>query len=202
MNLFQIERNEYLTQTTTGYFHTPYTKMGNTGNPDYLNALKNTFNDFSQQKLQGAVKQLREALDAALPKVYQAVGCKDLIMCVVPRAKADGVYQPNQQLFKITVRAAIQQIDGLVDGCDCIRRHTNTKTTHLRNTIANYNNDGMAPYPGITRQTCEIEPSIIGRDVLLVDDIYTPGVNVDEDAIEALLASGARMVTLFAVAKV
>ncbi len=37
---------------------------------------------------------------------------------------------------------------------------------------------------------------------MLVDDIYTPSVNVDEDAINALLNAGACTVTFYAVGKV
>ena len=50
---------------------------------------------------------------------------------------------------------------------------------------AGYINDGREPYPGITAETCEISPDIGGENILLVDDIYTPGVNVDEDASKA-----------------
>lgn len=202
MKMFQIERNDYLSTSTTAFFHTAYTRMGNPGNPDYLNDLKNTFNDFSEQRLQAAVRQLRDVLDSDLPKVLRELGCQKLTVCVVPRAKAESAYRPNQQLFLSTVMAAVKQIDGLVDGCEYIRRHTNTKTTHLRNPVPNYKNNGKPPYPGITRETCDISKSVIGRDILLVDDIYTPGVNIDEDAISALLDVGARQVSFYAVAKV
>lgn len=202
MNRFQIEKNEYLSRTTTAFFHTPYTRMGNPGNPDFLNDLKNTFNSFSEQKLQAAARQLRNVLDSDLPRVQRELGRQELTVCVVPRAKAESAYRPNQQLFLLTVRAAIKQIDGLVDGCEYIRRHTNTKTTHLRNPVPNYDNDGKPPYPGITRETCDISKRVVGCDILLVDDIYTPGVNIDEDAINALLDVGARLVSFYAVAKV
>lgn len=39
-------------------------------------------------------------------------------------------------------------------------------------------------------------------NVLLVDDIYTPNVNIDEDAINALLNAGAHTVAFYAVGKV
>jgi predicted amidophosphoribosyltransferase len=40
-----------------------------------------------------------------------------------------------------------------------------------------------------------------GEHIILVDDIYTPGVNIDEDAIQALYNCGAAHVTFYAVAK-
>ncbi len=50
--------------------------------------------------------------------------------------------------------------------------------------------------------TCEISPNVKEKDILLIDDIYTPGVNIDEDAVNALLKMGARTVTFYSVGKV
>jgi predicted amidophosphoribosyltransferase len=57
------------------------------------------------------------------------------------------------------------------------------------------------PFPGITRQTCSISNKVKGADILLIDDIYTPTINIDEDAIQALMDAGAKSVTFYAVAK-
>jgi hypothetical protein len=43
------------------------------------------------------------------------------------------------------------------------------------------------PYIGITNATCNISDDVIGKDILLIDDIYTKTVNIDEDAIQSLL---------------
>lgn len=94
-----------------------------------------------------------------------------------------------------------QHTTGIIDGTGYIQRHTNTKTTHLRKPIANYDNDGPLPYPGITEQTCTISLDVKFKHILLIDDIYTHGVNIDEDAINALLKFGARSVTFYAVGK-
>lgn len=180
MNQFQVLANEYLSVNTNAFYHVPYVRMGNPGNPDYLNNLKNTFNDFSEQKLQSAVQELRRALQDDLPQIFQSLGFDTITVCVVPRAKAEESYHANQQLFRSTVQATIGQIDGFVDGTSYIHRHTDTKTTHLRIPIRNYTNDGPQPYPGITAETCELSPNVRGRDILLIDDIYTPHVNVDD----------------------
>lgn len=180
----------------------PYTRMGNTGNPDYLNGLKNTFNNFSEAKLRSDVKDLHNTLLEDLPQVSQLLRVNPIVVCVVPRAKAENAYHRNQQLFRSTVQEVIRLVHGFVDGTSYLHRHTNTKTTHLRNPVPNYTNDGPEPYPGITEQTCDISTDVVGKNILLIDDIYTPGVNIDEDAINALLNAGAKTVTFYAVGKV
>jgi len=199
---FQILANEYLSKTTNAFYHIPYTRMGNPGNPNYLNDLKNTFNNFSQERLLSASQELRNVLNEDLPQIYQELGFDLITVCVVPRAKAEDEYQANQQLFRETVQFVIGQTRGFVDGTGFIRRHTNTRTTHLRNPVRNYINDGPLPYPGITERTCEISPNVEGRNILLIDDIYTPSVNIDEDAINALINMGAHTATFYAVGKV
>jgi hypothetical protein len=199
---FQIPANEYLSRSTNAFYHVPYTRMGTPGNPGYLNDLKNTFNDFSEHKLQSAVQELQDVLQEDIPQIVQSLGFDAVTVCVVPRAKKETAYQPNQQLFRTTVHAAIAHRRGITDGTKYMRRNTDTRTTHLRNPIRNYENDGPLPYPGITSETCEISPNVMGSNILLVDDIYTPNVNIDEDAINALLKIGALTVTFYAVGKV
>lgn len=202
MNKFQINANNYLSRHTRAFFHVPYTRMGNAGNPDYINDLKNTFNNFPAIKLRSAIQELHNALLEDLPQISQSLGGNPIVVCVVPRAKAENVYHRNQRLFRSTVQDVIRLVPGFVDGTSYLRRHTNTKTTHLRNPIPNYINDGPEPYPGITEQTCDISTDVAGKNILLIDDIYTHGVNIDEDAINALLDAGAKMVTFYAVGKV
>jgi len=201
MHRFQILANDYLSVNVDAFYHIEYTGMGNLGNPDYLNTLKNTFNDFSEYRLNSAVQELETALREDIPQVRSILCLNNITVCVVPRAKAENSYHPNQQLFRTTVQKVIKE-EGFIDGTHYILRHTNTKTTHLRRTIAGYTNDGPDPYPGITQDTCTISPNIKGMNILLVDDIYTPGVNIDEDCISALLKIGASSVTFYAVGKV
>ena len=199
---FQIPANDFLTTTTNGFYHVPYMGMGSAGNPNYLNDLKNTYNSFSQHKLQSAANELLNVLNEDLPQIYQLLGFDILTICVVPRAKAENAYKANQQLFRKTVQASIDQKHGFADGINYIRRRTNTYTTHLGERAPNYNNDGPEPYPGITERTCDISADAAGKNILLIDDIYTPGVNIDEDAINALLNAGAKTITFYAVGKV
>lgn len=199
---FQILANNYLSTDVRAFYHVPYTGFKKLGNPDYLNDLKNTYNNFPIYKLDSAVQKLENALRNDLPEIHQLLGFNSITVCVVPRAKAETVYHRNQMLFRKTVQTVVQQINGFIDGTRYIIRHTNTRTTHLPANTPNYTNDGEMPYPGITRDTCTISPNVRGSDILLIDDIYTPGVNIDEDAINALLNLGANTVTFYAVGRV
>ena len=64
-----------------------------------------------------------------------------------------------------------------------------------------YVNDGSVPYVGITNATCNISDDVIGKDILLIDDIYTRTVNIDEDAIQSLIDKGANSVSFYAIGK-
>jgi hypothetical protein len=199
MNKFTIQQNGYLSQDTMAFYHTVYLGYRRPGNPDYINTLKNTFSSYSTTTLDGAVQNLRTVLLEDLPQILQTLN-NPLTVCMVPRAKVN--YFPNQLLFKSTTRAVFKGFNnGFCDGTDYITRHTNTKTTHLRNPVPNYNNDGREPYPGITTETCHISNDVRGKDILLIDDLYTRTVNIDEDAIQALLNKGAKSVTFYSVGR-
>ncbi len=201
MNEFEISANKYLRKNVRAFYCVPYVRMGNPGNPDYLNTLKNTFKDRPASELRSAAQQLKSVLLADFPLILQSLKLKTITVCVVPRAKAEESYHANQLLFKSTVCTVVGQLNGFEDGTIHMCRHSNTRTTHLRKPIKNYDNDGPEPYPGITTQTCDISVNVQGRDILLVDDIYTPAVNIDEDAIQALINAGAHSVAFYAVGK-
>lgn len=85
----------------------------------------------------------------------------------------------------------------LHNGTLFISRHTHTRTTHLQR----YDTIGSMPYNGITADTCHISDEVSGRNIILVDDVYTKSVNVDEDVIQALFDKGAKSVCLYTIAK-
>jgi hypothetical protein len=116
------------------------------------------------------------------------IGKNPLTVCVVPRAKADNTYNPNQLFFKAGVRNAVIALgNNFVDGTNYIQDILIQKQHTFAKPIEGYNNDGSVPYVGITNATCNISDNVIGKDILLIDDIYTRTVNIDEDAIQALL---------------
>lgn len=82
-----------------------------------------------------------------LPEIVRQVNVSPLTVCVVPRAKADNTYRPNQLLFRATIRNAVNQLgNSFRDGTNFIVRHTNTKTTHLRKPMEGFVNDDVEPY--------------------------------------------------------
>ncbi len=211
MNSFTISKDkDYLKQNIQAYYNANYTTMGEEGNPDYLNNIKNTYGkpdssdnkDWAKQeqkKLNDAVSKLTKALEKDLPKILEKIGKDSLSVCVVPRSKAESTYKDNQLLFKSTVQSVAKELDKFKDTSDYIIRTTNTKTTHLDDNTPNYTNDGQMPYVGITKKTCTLDENIKDKDILLIDDIYTAGVNIDEDAIQALMDKGAKSVTFYSV---
>lgn len=104
MYRFRILANDYLSISVDAFYHVEYTGMGKPGNPDYLNVLKNTFNDFPDRKLNFAVHQLQIVLREDIPQIRRILGLDTMTVCVVPRAKAENFYHPNQQLFRATVQ--------------------------------------------------------------------------------------------------
>ncbi len=211
MNSFTISKDkDYLKQDIQAYYNAKYTTMGEEGNPDYLNDLKNTYgkpdsNDNKdwvkkeQKKLDDAVGKLKTVLIKDLPVVLKKVKKDSLSVCVVPRSKSESSYKDNQKLFKSTVQSVVEELDKFEDASNYIVRTSNTKTTHLGDNTPGYTNDGKMPYVGITKKTCTLDKNIKDKDILLIDDIYTAGVNIDEDAIQALIDKGAKSVTFYVV---
>lgn len=209
MNEFIIQQNNYLKKDIRGFYNTDYLRKGNPGNPDFINVLKNTYNSFSNNKLDEAFNTVEDILFHDIYKLYNILKLNALTVCVVPRSKAN--LQDTQLYFLKAVKTAVGHIEYeynnediaelLEDGTDYIERHTNTYTTHLGEKAPNYDNDGKKPYAGITKDTCHISKKIKDKHILLIDDIYTKNINIDEDAIQALLDNGAASVTFYAVAK-
>ena len=197
MNKFRIQANAYLSQNTIGFYNTDYVGFKQVGNPDYLNDLKNDFGNNSIGKLYNAQNQLYAVLKNDL-----SFFSRNLTICVVPRSKAEKTYSPNQLLFKKTLKKVVNELK-FEDGTNYIIRHTDTKTTHMSHSLRGkeWAGDGSMPYPGITKDTCFLSDEIRGKEILLIDDIYTFSVNIDEDVINALLEKGAKSVIFYAVAK-
>ena len=164
-----------------------------------ITTLKNQFLEKSEDVLSQAENNLVEILKSDLPQILQKIQKENLTVCVIPRSKALTSYTPNQLIFKKAVSIAVKNLKDFSDGTDYIVRHTNTRTTHLDR--SGYGGDGDLPYPGITKKTCTISNDVKGKDILLIDDLYTETVNIDEDAIQALLDNGAKSVVFYSLGK-
>ena len=200
---FIIDPNLFLKQKIKGFYHKDYFSSGNwdkEGALEYLIwSLKNDegCKEHHKQYLSTAYKRLKIILQRDLPKIKEKISVDSLVVCVVPRAKEGFVYNEDQLLFRKAVSDTVDKIEkGFINGTKYLVRHTSTKTTHLKQ-----DNEGILPYIGITKDTCYISDNVIGKDILLIDDIYTKTVNIDEDAIQALLDKGARSVHFYTVGK-
>lgn len=198
-NEFILERNIFLKRNTIGYYHQLYTGFRQPGNPDFLNTLKNTFNSEPHKNLVEARDKVIEILMDDLPEIIAERRMSNCMLVCVPRAKLLKSFSNSQLMFKEAIKIAANNIRGVIDGTDCIKRVVNTRTTHLRN-ASGIPNGGDEPYPGITVATCEIDKSrIMNQNIILVDDIYTRNVNIDEDCIQALLDNGANKVVFYSI---
>lgn len=205
MNSFTIypsqNHNEdfYLTKSIQAYYHQDYTTFGTDGNPDFLNYLKNQFNKTYSVTLEKSIADLINVLKEDLPQIKDIYSNLQLTVCVIPRAKVESAYSVNQKLLKEVISSVVNNLDGYINGTSYIIRHTNTRTTHMDR--SGWGGNGEMPYVGITKDTCSISNEVSGKDILLIDDIYTSGVNIDEDAIQALFDCGARNVYFYCIGK-
>jgi phosphoribosylpyrophosphate synthetase len=203
MKQFVILPNECLDKPIQAFFHDDYEgggKWKESGTiENMICTLKNDITPYSSNVLQNASQQLANILLEDLPQILQKTGKNNLTVCVIPRAKAESNYPENQKLFRRTIRLVVEKLNGFLDGTSYIIRHTDTQTTHRARW--GHGGTGKMPYQGITKDTCEISENVRGRDILLIDDLYTKTVNIDEDAIQALLDKGVKSVVFYSVGK-
>ncbi|HIG90075.1 MAG TPA: amidophosphoribosyltransferase [Flavobacteriaceae bacterium] len=159
--------------------------------------LKNDITPYTDSILQSATQELRKILINDLLKILEYTELDTITVCVVPRAKVN--YNEKQLLFKFTIREVISQLSEFIDGTDFIIRHTDTRTTHRDR--AGYGGNGDLPFPGITQETCTISEEVVEKNILLIDDLYTKSINIDEDVIQALLDENANTVFFYAIGR-
>lgn len=160
--------------------------------------MKNDVDPFPD-RLQNVATQFSKILQQDLPQILQLTKKSNLTVCVIPRSKAESHYRKDQLLFREIISLVVDKLANFDNGTKYIIRHTNTRTTHLDR--KGEGGDGNLPYPGITKDTCTISENVESKDILLIDDLYTKTVNIDEDAIQALLDKGANSVTFYSIGK-
>lgn len=143
------------------------------------------------------LKDIQEILKVNRSDVYTLV--------VVPRAKKLATYSSNQLMFQEAVTYVSTAIPNIKDGTEYLIRTSDTLTTHLEKATIDgriTGNFGDKPYPGITNNTCSIKKrEIYGKNIILVDDIYTKNVNIDEDCIQTLFDAGAQNVIFYSIGR-
>lgn len=192
--------NFYLNRNVQAYFHSDYSSGAEHWQiegtiENIICTLKNDITPYTENVLQNVCNQLENILLIDLPQILKLTEKSNLLVCTIPRAKVS--YNANQLYFKKTVSKVADQLTGFTDGTNFIVRNVDTKTTHRAR--AGYGGNGDMPYPGITKNTCYISDEIKGKDILLIDDLYTNSVNIDEDAIQAVLDKGAKSVVFYSV---
>ena len=206
--------NNYLNKNTKAYYTLDYYGGEDSEDTQFIRDFKDTFDEKRSNVLNSAKAKAISILKQALSEIMDKENIGACTVVAVPRAKAFDTYLP-QQLFLIdAISSAAKSFNNIIDGTTYIRRHTNTKTTHIRSRdvgrmTAQGNippgenaNDGPEPYRGITQDTCHISlTNIKGQTIILVDDIYTVNCHVDEDCIQALYNAGAKEVIFYSLAK-
>lgn len=193
LNFFKIKQNKHLMHDIDAYYHTFYRGFKIQGNPDFINILKNQYNNTSSIQLKNASNELKSVLSINLPVIKEKIDCDTLTVVLAPRAKANQE-EWYQQLRKSVSEWCVEHTnEGFEDGCNYIIRHTNTPTTHL-------GEEGDI-YPGIIKGTCIISSEMTGKHILFIDDIYTYGVNIDEDCLQAIMDNHPASLTFYSVAK-
>ncbi len=189
-----ICRDDYLDRDVDLYFHDLYHGFRSTNNSIiYVNYLKNDCRDYDN-RIADSEDKAAGVLAADLMKLVGLYG--PLTVCGIPRSKREKSYPPEKMGLKRAIRKAIAMNSNLADGLDYIVRHTNTRCTH-RSHWGN-GGDGEGPRPGLLRDTCTLSRDIAGKSIVLVDDIYTAGVGIDEDGVQALFDVGAKSVIMYA----
>lgn len=192
-----------LLHDTIAYYHSDYSGGGkwriNGTVENLICTLKNDIIPYSSVVLQEAKQRLGLILKADLPIILRDCGKDSLRVCVIPRAKREDTYRQDQLYFRETIQAVVHDLRGFENGTHDIIRHTDTVTTHRAK--SGYGGAGEKPYIGITKDTCTISDEVINKDILLIDDLYTKSVNIDEDCIQALFDKGARNVFFYSIGK-
>jgi hypothetical protein len=200
-NKFTINENDYLTKDITAFYHSDYHSGGKWKIDGTIEnmiwTLKNDASPFPF-RLVNSRKRLENILLTDLPQILNSTNFNNFTVCVVPRAKKDSYYKYDQLYFRKCICDVVDKLNDFHNGTDYIKRHTNTRTTHIKSEVGG---EGSLPFIGITKNTCTISNEVQNKDILLIDDIYTKSVNIDEDAIQALFDNGAKSVTFYAIGK-
>ena len=190
----KIGNDAFLDRDVDLYFHAHYYGFSSSENSiKYVNYLKNDRRDYDQLIAKSEDKAAA-VLAADLAELVRVYG--PLTVCGIPRSKREVAYPPEKMGLKRAIRKAMVMNPALSDGLDYIVRHTNTLCTHR--SYWGYGGDGEGPRPGLMHDTCRLSGDIAGNNIVLVDDIYTAGVGIDEDGVQALSDAGAASVIMYA----
>jgi hypothetical protein len=204
LDKFVIRANNFLSKSIVGFCNSELYDAKYLKNPNFLQILKNDYNNEPHTKLLSSRNDVMEVLMNDLPLIpLTFLENNKKWLCVnVPRAKCINNYRPEQLMFLDALKKTLEKLIPFNDGTDFLIRQINTKTTHYLEPMVNFKNDGPEPYPGITKDTCYIDTiNLKGEYVLLIDDIYHPNINVVEDCIQALFDAGVTDIVFCAITR-
>ena len=87
MNQYTIVKNEYLSKDIKAFYRCVYQGYGKVGNPDYINYLKNTFNNAPRYKIEAAKNSVKSNLADELFNVLSTISDTEVAICVIPRSE-------------------------------------------------------------------------------------------------------------------
>lgn len=175
----------------------------NPTHPKYLNILKNDKKTYPPACLSKAKDDLKDQISETLPNIIEYLN-RPIVICTVPRAKIENYYAEEQLYFKLCISEYIRSLNNknIEDGTTYIERTADTKTTHFGHRyMSAMGGDGSTPYFGIAKDTCTFnENKLKDKNILLIDDIYTESVNIDEDFLLTLHKIGVSSLKFYAIA--
>lgn len=164
-----------MTKDINAFFHLEYFGFRKEKNPDFINLLKNTFDNESDIILKRSIEWAQFYFNDLFKSLTAKHLNIEIVVVMVPRALAETQYTNAQRGFKLALQQAIKSCNNknIIDGVDLIKRVVSTQTTHLQ--FSEYHQgQGDLPYVGITKDTCSIDSNRIkGKNIILIDDIYT-----------------------------
>lgn len=94
---FTIEKNDYLERDIQAFYRVDYLGYKNPNNPSYINTLKNTYNNYEEDQLREAMRELNVNLHKELVWILknQFPSEAQIAICTVPRA--------NRKIFIIII---------------------------------------------------------------------------------------------------
>lgn len=203
---FRVDSNEYLSKQIDAYAHglyIPYRSSYSGYLTRLILDLKGSPTCDIDTVKTNAATIIQNDLDGIITNLKKYQNFRPTIVAMA-RSKPDCFWKEYELQFRPSIAMALSNskiVKGskekwMLDGINFIKRKKETQTTHLGRS-GRLRNNGSAPYPGITKDTCVLCGDVRGKYVILIDDIYTPGVCVDEDCIQYLYDNGARDVILY-----
>ncbi|GHV59196.1 hypothetical protein FACS1894103_2100 [Campylobacterota bacterium] len=199
--VYAITKNDFLNTEIRGYSHDFYipVRLGGGETSKIVLKIKNISNNKISREIEVAKTEISKIVKFDLDKIIESdrkYRDEQPVVVVIPISKPDNYWDNSQLQFRSAISDGISSSKWIVDGTQYLTRLRATQTTHIAH-LNKPENIGEPPYPGITKDTCGLSNNIENKNIILIDDIYTVGVGIDEDCVRFLLDNGAASVVLY-----